>query len=126
MHYGRTDRPSYRDARTHLKITYNKKERFKPKELDVKWQRVSVSHWSVIGQLSVSGNRCMVPHWLFQAIFETFSIAGCIKWHYKLVSDVQLAKIRNSVWLPFGIMILVKVGYDLAPGGIVDTIHLAV
>ncbi len=42
------------------------------------------------------------------------------------VSDVQLAKILNRVWLPFGMMILVKVSYDLAPGGIVDTLYLAV
>ena len=41
------------------------------------------------------------------------------------MSDVQLAKILNRVWFPFGMMILVKVGNDLAPGGIVDTLYLA-
>ena len=40
--------------------------------------------------------------------------------------DVLLAKIFNSVWVPFGMMILVKVGNNLAPGGIVDTLYLAV
>ena len=42
------------------------------------------------------------------------------------VSDVLLAKIFNSVWLPIGKMILVKMGNNLAPGGIVDTLYLAV
>ena len=45
---------------------------------------------------------------------------------YLSVSDVLLAKICNSVWLPIGIIILVKVGNDLAPGGIVDTLYLTV
>ena len=42
------------------------------------------------------------------------------------MSDVLLAKIFHSVWLPIGMMILVKVGNNLAPGGIVDTLYLAV
>ena len=42
------------------------------------------------------------------------------------MSDVLLAKIFNSVWFPIGMMILVKVGNDLAPGGLVDTLYLAV
>ena len=42
------------------------------------------------------------------------------------VNDVLLAKILNSVWVPFGLMILVKVGYDLAPGAIVYTLYLAI
>ncbi len=42
------------------------------------------------------------------------------------VSDVLLAKIFNSVWLPIGMMILVKVGNNLALGGIVDTLYLVV
>ena len=42
------------------------------------------------------------------------------------VSDVLLPKIFNSVWLPIGIIILVKVGNDLTPGGLVDTLYLAI
>ena len=42
------------------------------------------------------------------------------------VNDFLLAKILNSVWVPFGLMILVKVGYDLAPGAIVYTLYLAI
>ena len=42
------------------------------------------------------------------------------------MSDVQLAKIFIGVWLPIGIMILVKVGNNLAPSGIVDTLYLTV
>ena len=42
------------------------------------------------------------------------------------VNDFLLAKILNSVWLPFGLMILVKVGYNLAPGAIVFTFYLAI
>ena len=43
-----------------------------------------------------------------------------------LVSDVLLAKIINSIWLPIGMMILVKAGNNLAPGGILDILYLAV
>ena len=42
------------------------------------------------------------------------------------MSDVKLAKILKSVWFPSGMMILVKVGNNLVPGGIVDTLYLAV
>ena len=42
------------------------------------------------------------------------------------MSDVQFAEILNRVWLSFGMMILVKVGHDLALGGLVDTLYLAV
>ena len=42
------------------------------------------------------------------------------------VNDFLLAKILNSVWVPFDLMILVKVGYDLAPGAIVYTLYLAI
>ena len=42
------------------------------------------------------------------------------------MTDVQLAKILNSVWLPFGMIVLVKVGHNLALGGFVDTLYLAV
>ena len=42
------------------------------------------------------------------------------------MSDGLLTKIFNSVWLPIGMMILVKVGNDLAPGDLVDTLYLAV
>ena len=42
------------------------------------------------------------------------------------VCDVLLAKIFHSVWLPIGMMILVKVGNDLALGGHVDTLYLTV
>ena len=42
------------------------------------------------------------------------------------MSDVLLAKVFNSVWLPIGTMILIKVGNDLVPGGLVDTLYLAV
>ena len=42
------------------------------------------------------------------------------------MSDVQFAKIPNSEWFPIGMMILVKVGDNLAPSGIVDTLYLAV
>ena len=38
------------------------------------------------------------------------------------MSDVQLVKIFNSVWLPIGMKILVKVGNNVAPRGIVDTL----
>ena len=42
------------------------------------------------------------------------------------MSDVPHAKIFNNVGLPIGMMILVKVGTNLAPGGIVNTLYLAV
>ncbi len=42
------------------------------------------------------------------------------------MSDVQLAKILNGVWLPYGMIVLVKVGHNSALGGIVDTLYLAV
>ena len=42
------------------------------------------------------------------------------------MSDVQLAKILISVWLPYGMIVLVKVGHNLALGGFVDTLYLAV
>ena len=42
------------------------------------------------------------------------------------MSNDLLTKIFNSVWFPIGMMILVKVGNDLAPGGLVDTLYLAV
>ena len=42
------------------------------------------------------------------------------------MSDDLLTKIFNSVWLPIGMMILVKVGNDLAPGGLGDALYLAV
>ena len=41
-------------------------------------------------------------------------------------NDILYAEIFNSVWLPISMMILVKVGNDLAPGGIVDTLYLTV
>ena len=42
------------------------------------------------------------------------------------MSDVLLAKIINSIWLPIGMMILVKASNNLAPGGILDTLYFAV
>ena len=42
------------------------------------------------------------------------------------VRNVLLTKIFNSVWLLIGMIILVKVGNDLALGGLVDTLYLAV
>ena len=42
------------------------------------------------------------------------------------VSDILLANVFKSVWFPIGMMILVKVGNVLAPGGLVDTLYLAV
>ena len=42
------------------------------------------------------------------------------------VINVLLAKILNSVWLSFDLMILVKVGYNLAPGAIVYTLYFAI
>ena len=41
------------------------------------------------------------------------------------LGDVHNAKTLNCVWQPFGMIILVKVGNNLAPGGIVDTLYLA-
>ena len=42
------------------------------------------------------------------------------------MSDVPYAKIFNSVGFPIGMTILGKVGTNLVPGGIVDTLYLAV
>jgi len=52
-------------------------------------------------------------------------MVGCIQWHNLFINDVPLVNIYNSVWLSIGMMILVKVGNNLALGGIVDTLYLA-
>ena len=42
------------------------------------------------------------------------------------MSDVLFIKIFNNAWFLIGMMILVKVGNDLALGGLVNTLYLAV